>query len=187
MRQKIKMMLVFAIILPAMSMAQHHDHEVKDVEVQPLLSQALRLREALSFLGSSLSDEDEKRLEALRDKPHDNQTTKSIQEIFDPYCLAIVQINAEGRVKLDRGTAKTKLMQGGWTSFLVKVHNESGGTAELNVESPNALKAQHSPSFDPVVKPENVLTKGQVLNRFLDIQMYRNKQILTNISCLKLE
>jgi hypothetical protein len=179
--------LVLALFLMLAAAAQHHDHEVKNVEVQPLLSQALRLREALSFLGSSLSEKDQHRLEELKHKAHDQQTTKAIQEIFDPYCLAVVHINPEGRVKVDKGPAKTKLMQGGWSSFLVKIHNESGGTAQLNVESPNALRAQHSPSFDPVVKPENVITKGEAMNRFLDIQMYRNKPLLPNLSGIKLE
>lgn len=187
MRIFLKLSLLFAVVIPVVGMSQHHDHEVKDVEVQPLLSQAMRLREALSFLGSSLSREDDNRLEALHHQPHGAQTTKEIQEILDPYCIAIVNINPEGRVKVERGAAKAKLMQGGWTSFLVKVFNESGGTAQLNAESPNALKAQHSPSFDFKVKPENVLTEGQVMNRFLDIQMYRNKPMLPNLSGLKLE
>lgn len=185
MRKALKLALV--LFSPLISAAQHHGHEVKNEEVQPLLSQAMRLREALSFLGSSLPGEDEKRLEELKHKPHDEQTIKAIQEIFDPYCLAVVHINAEGRVKVDKGPAQTKLMQGGWTSFLVKIYNESGGTAELKVESPNALPAQHSPSFDPIVKPGNVISKGEVMNRFLDIQMYRNKPMLPNLSGLKLE
>jgi len=41
--------------------------EVGNVEAQPLLAQALRLDDALTFLGSGLSPEDSRRLQALRD------------------------------------------------------------------------------------------------------------------------
>ena len=40
--------------------------EVRTVEAQPLLAQALRLDDALTFLGSGLSAEDSRRLQALR-------------------------------------------------------------------------------------------------------------------------
>ena len=40
---------------------------IPDVEPQPLLAQAIRLHEALSFLGSSLSKEDTRRLKELQE------------------------------------------------------------------------------------------------------------------------
>ena len=61
---------------------------VSGVEPQPLLAQALRLDEALSFLGSALSAEDAARLRALRVNALSEETTRRIQEILDPYCLA---------------------------------------------------------------------------------------------------
>ena len=87
---------------------------INNVEPQPLLAQAIRLDEALSFLGSSLSAEDTKRLKDLRNKPNGQETTKIIQEILDPYCLAMVEINPEARVKVNRGPAQAKMAQGGW-------------------------------------------------------------------------
>ena len=110
------MFVIASLFLPAMSAAQHssHDHSAKaDVEPQPLLAQAIRLKEALSFLGSSLSPQDTKRLEVLQHSTPGEETTKRIQEILDPYCLAVVNINPEARVKVSRGSAVAKLMQGG--------------------------------------------------------------------------
>lgn len=187
--RRISITLLLAVFfLPLAISAQHHDHHADvNVEVQPLLAQALRLREALIFLGSSLSPEDDKELLALEHQPHGKATVKHIQEILDKYCLAIVNINPEGRVKVDKGQAKAKLIQDGWTSFLVKVNNDSGGTPQLNVESPNALRPQHYPSFDSKVKPEHVISEGQVANRFMDIQMYRSKPMNPSLSGLKLE
>ena len=160
---------------------------ISKVEPQPLLAQALRLDEALSFLGSSLSTEDRKRLKALRNKTLGKETIKLVQEILDPYCLAMVEINPEARVKVIRGPAQPKLSQWGWTSFLVKVHNEAGVTAKLEVESPNAAPPFHISTFGPRAKEENALTAGQVANRFAEMVLYRNRPLLPALSGLKLE
>src|SRR6185312_15183687 len=67
----------------------HNDSTVPVVESQPLLSQALRLQEALSFLGSALSATDINKLKALEHQKPGPEVTKRIQEILDPYCLNI--------------------------------------------------------------------------------------------------
>jgi hypothetical protein len=142
---------IFVILFtPLLLLAQQHDHAAPagtvNVEPQPLLAQAMRLQEALSFSGNSLSATDAQRLKVLSNKPLTDETVKGVQAILDPYCLNVVTINPEGRVKVDRGAAKAVLVQGGWTSFLVKVHNEAGITAKLEAESPNGAKPYHSPS-----------------------------------------
>jgi len=129
MPKKPMLLLLFAALsLPVILCAQHSTHHeaatnqhiISGVEPQPLLAQAIRLHEALSFLGSSLSHEDEERLMALQHQPLTAEVTKHIQEILDPYCLAMVNINPESRVKVERGPAKAKLIQGGWVSFFGK-------------------------------------------------------------------
>src|SRR5882724_11272843 len=109
--------LLASSFLPAVSSAQHPHAEptslpvaqVAGVEPQPFLAQAIRLQEALSFLGSSLSPGDTKRLIALKNMPLTPEITKTIQEVLDPYCLAMVSINPEARVKVLRGPAPSKL------------------------------------------------------------------------------
>lgn len=160
---------------------------VSGVASQPLLAQALRLKEALSFLGSALTKEDEDQLNMLQHEPPSAEQVKRIQQILDPYCLATVEINPETRVKVVRGPAKARLLQYGWVSYLVKVNNEAGITAQLQVESPNAVAPLHAPSYEPRVPEDKKLTAGQVANRFLEIQMYRNRPMLPNLSGLKLE
>lgn len=191
MKKKYLLLLLYflkSFVLPA----QHKNHQTtsnlhETIEAQPLLAQALRLSEALSFPGNALANQDIKRLKDLNDKDLDIETVKAIQEILDPYCLNTIRINPEGRVKVDRGLAQATLIQGGWTSFLVKINNDAGITAKLEAESPNAAKPYHSPSFEPNVKKENVLTPGQVANRFVEIQMYSNRPLQPNLSGLKLE
>lgn len=168
---------------------QHHAAAGTTIaaDAQPLLAQAMRLNDALTFLGSSLSKVDEEKLNALQHQVPGEAVSKAIQELLDSYCLATVNINPESRVKVDRGTAPARLVQNGWTSFLVKVVNDAGVTAQLNAESPNAATPLYAPSFDPRVKDEKKLSAGQVANRFLELSIYRNRPLLPNLSGLKLE
>jgi len=185
--------LIIAFCLPAVSFAQHPIASspflpiVENVEPQPLLAQAIRLNEALSFLGSSLSREDAKHLKELKDKPLTVETPKLVQAILDPYCLAMVDINPEARVKVLRGPANANLIQGGWTSFLIKVHNDARVTPELAVQSSNAEPALHISSFGATVLEKNRLTEGQIANRFLEMQMYTSRPLMRNLSGLNLE
>src|SRR5438105_4743627 len=126
---------VTILLLPAGLLAQHiHDmaqHAVitGNIDAQPLLAQVARLDEALSFLGSPLSTNDSKHLKQLADEKPGPHTIEVIQNILDPYCLAIVTINPEERVSVATGPAPLRLVQGGWTSFLVKINNQAGLTA----------------------------------------------------------
>ncbi len=188
--------LSIILSLQVISFAQHPSNHslpaltiISGVEPQPLLAQAIRLSEALSFLGSSLSKEDVKRLKELQQKPLSQETSKLIQNILNPYCLAMIDINPEARVKVLRGPAGAKLIQGGWTSFLVKVHNQAGITAELKAESSNAAPLLHMATYpeQPHALKENLLTTGEVANRFLEILMYHNRPLSPNLSGLALE
>ena len=69
-----------------------------------------------------------------------------------------------------------KLSQGGWTSFLIKVHNQAGVTARLEAQSKNAQPVFYMGNYPfPQRTPkEELLTEGQIANRFLDVQLYRN-------------
>ena len=188
--------LILLGILPFSSIAQHHQPQkaldssmVLAVEPQPFLAQAIRLSEALSFIGSSLSEAEVNRLKALRNVKPDQTVVKAIQEILDPYCLFMVDINPEARVKVAKGPAEPRLAQHGWRSFLVKIKNDPGVNARLEVESPNALPPMHMSSV-PIahVPPEkNLLSPGQVANRFLELLIYRNRPLLPNLSGLHLE
>lgn len=186
--------ILISLAVCVVASAQHEHHQtvallpmISGVEPQPLLAQAIRLKEALSFLGSSLSKEDEKHLEQLQNGLLSPETVEAVQHILDPYCLAMVNINPEARVKVARGPAVAELMQNGWTSFLVKVHNEAGVTAPLKAESPAAAPALHISTFQPRAMEKHLLSEGQVASRFLEIQMYQNRPLLAALSGLLLE
>jgi hypothetical protein len=160
---------------------------VQDVEPQPLVAQVVRLGEALSFLGSRLDSRDWERIQALRDQAPSDSVVREIQTLLDPYCLAMVSINPEARVKVLRGPAAPLLVQGGWTSFLVKIENDAAVNAQLHAESPNALPLFHKSTGAKRVKPENVLSDGDVANRFLELAVYGRRPLRSQLSGLKLE
>ena len=160
---------------------------ITEVEAQPLRAQVLRLVEALDYLGSALQEEDKKQLLALQELEPDGKMVQTIQNILDPYCLAMVTINPESRVKIMQGDAPAELMQDGWSSFLIKVNNQAGITAILNVESPNALPLFHGSTGSPRVQERNILTEGDVAERFLELDLFRRPPLKKNLSGLALE
>ncbi len=176
--------------------SQHNNHDKHSMPViqpaeaphaQPLIAQAVRLKEALAFLGNPLSSEEQNKIDQIRKSIPDSNTLKRIQEIFDPYCIAFVNINPEARVKVDRGPAKTILTQHGWTSFLVKIDNQAKVTAPLEAESPNALYPVNKISFGASVHPDNVIPPGESLNRFLDVKMFNGRPLNRELSGYPIE
>ena len=90
--------------------------------------------------------------------------------MLDPLCLAGVTINAESRVSVVEGPAAKELVEQGWRTFLVKVSNQAGITAELKAEGPNLL-----PMVKPgtgVPDPKIVITPADAADRWLDCARY---------------
>ena len=158
---------------------------VTEVEFQPFASATQRLIEALDYLGSPVSEDDLSAIEnALVSEDH-KQAIVDIQKILDAYCLVGVNINPESRVKVKEGPVNKELMQQGWRTFLVKVHNEAGVTASLVAESENAAPLYKRSSGSP--DPEMTVPKSDIPHRFLDIEVYSNPPLKADLSGLELE
>jgi hypothetical protein len=173
---------LIAALVWAQTVAAAPLEPIAGVPPQPLLMQAQRVAAALETAGSPLHPEDAEALAALAHHPHDEALARAVQDLLDSYCLAVVHINPEGRVKAARGPAEARLVQGGWTSFLVKVANESGSQAALGVTSPQADAPLFASSGQPNPKPDNLLSPGQVANRFLELQLYRQSPMTETLS-----
>ena len=182
-----KLLIGIMVLLAASGTPAQDLYPVNGVEVQPLMAQAERLIQALTALGSPLASDDAKKIQAVSYAPHNEEAAQRIQAILDPYCLAMVHINPETRVKVLRGPAPAQLVQSGWSSFLVKVHNESGTKAALNAVSPQAEPALHISKEEAYPLDENLLTPGQVANRFVELAMYRARPLSSTLSGLTLE
>ncbi|MBM3457688.1 MAG: hypothetical protein FJX77_04055 [Armatimonadetes bacterium] len=142
------------------------------VDLQPLAAQAQRVVETLEYLGAPVTPADRRAITESGGEPA-GQAAR-IQRALDRYCLCVIQINPESRVKAAPGPARPTLVQNGWRTFLVKVINEAGVTARLNVESPSAGRLAGS-------------RKDQVANRWLDLLPYTSQPFRPELSGLEVE
>ncbi|MEQ8766949.1 MAG: CehA/McbA family metallohydrolase [Planctomycetota bacterium] len=154
---------------------------IGDVALQPLASATERLIDALEAAGAPLAEKDVQSLRRILEEARPGASLE-IQSILDRYCLASVNINPESRVKIHAGPAPKVLLQGGWSTFLVKVHNEAGVTAPLRALSPNA-----QPVFRTEYDQPETVTPGDVLSRFLDLSIYSAPPMRDHLSGLALE
>ncbi len=145
-----------------------------NVELQPLKSQVKRVVEAMDYLGFPLTAADRKELDAAIAEEHQATSREGIQKVLDRYALYGVHINPEMRVKVSQGPAKAILHEQGWVQFLVKVHNESGTTAELKAVSPQAISLHNSAAKD-------------IPDRWLDVQMFNGQPLAKTLNGLELE
>ncbi|MGH7246569.1 MAG: CehA/McbA family metallohydrolase [Pseudomonadota bacterium] len=110
---------------------------------------------------------------------------QQIERILDRHALAIVDINAESRVKVEPGPAKPELVEHGTRLFLVKVINDANVTAPLAVESPNsgAVYIKSSGAPEPAMK----LTPAAARDKWAGISLYQDPPMTRRLSGLALE
>jgi hypothetical protein len=175
------------LLLTAIGRASRGDElpMVLDVEFQPLSAQARRVAESLVMLGEPLGRDEAAKLEKALDSTGGEPAIRAIQEVLDRRCLIGVDINPESRVKAVQGPAAARLVQNGWSVFLVKVHNEAGVTAQLAAESPNALPVYRQSTGRPDPKPS--VRPFQVVQRWMDLAMYNDRPMMKTLSGLGLE
>ena len=149
--------------------------QVTDVALQPLAAQAKAITEAMGFLGAPFPEQTRQTLETAYKNSDESEAVAAIQTALDPFCLAAIEINPESRVKVAGGPAKPDLVEGGWSTFLVKVHNTAGVTAPLQAASPQSLPLHNSPA-------------GEVVDRWLDLSLFTDRPLSgERLSGLELE
>jgi hypothetical protein len=143
-------------------------------ELQPFAAQVRRVAEALDYLGAPLSAAQKQSLESASAETNAELAGAKIQAVLDARVLFAVHINPEMRVKVAAGEAKPELVEGGWRTFLVKVHNQSGTTAELKVKSPQAEPLHDSPA-------------DQIVDRWLQLEMFNGQPLAKGLGGLEVE
>ena len=107
-----------------------------------------------------------------------------VQELLDPYCLLDIQINPESRVKVAPGPARPELVEQGWRSFLVKVRNDAGVTAQLQAVSPNAQSLFEGGGFTAVSDKYYRARRNDgnlaPADRWLDLAMFNSQPLRKN-------
>lgn len=182
------LVLMIAIALSLADMARAADPgwpDVFDVDRQPLVASIQRLVTAMDAAGRPLSNAQQQQLEKLLAGSDDAPVIRGLQELFDPLCLAAIHINPESRVKVLGGSAPPQLVQNGWRTFLVKVHNEAGINPPLQGSSPQAR-----PPFvrsTSAAEPKTKITMADVKDRWLDINLPIRQPMRPTLSGLELE
>jgi hypothetical protein len=158
-------------------------------DLQPFVFQTMRLLEALDFLGTPISASDKTLVETALSK-NDETTIDAVKRVLDKYALFAVEINPESRVKVAQGASKPELWENGWRTFLVKVDNQAGITAELKAVSPQAKSvfAVRGDGFNgfPKEKPAPI-TKKEISDRWLDLSLYTKQPMKLPLSGLETE
>ncbi|HJQ24325.1 MAG TPA: CehA/McbA family metallohydrolase [Blastocatellia bacterium] len=187
-------LVCFVLTLLAVAIVSRQAIRADQVELQPLAAQVRRVVEAMDYLGSPLAASDRQALDQALNEADADRGINAIQSVLDKYTLIEVGINPESRVKVTQGAARAELVEQGWRTFLVKVQNEAGVTAQLKAESPNAqpvyargksANIEGGFSVDPI--PSQVITPADVANRWLDLSMFNKPPLKAELSGLAVE
>jgi hypothetical protein len=167
--------------------SQEHQHASKPaaIPLQPIAQHARQLAEALNYLGQPLTAAEQKRINDAIAMPDEAAAVEALERIFDTHVLANVDINPEGRVKVEQGQAKPDLVEQGARLFLVKVVNHANVTAELNVVSPNSGDVYIRSNGQPA--PAITLTPQESKERWADISLVQRPPMRKRLSGLALE
>ncbi|PYK97789.1 MAG: hypothetical protein DME19_15035, partial [Verrucomicrobia bacterium] len=158
------------------------------VEAQPLSANITRVIQALQFLGAPLPSETIEGLEVAVQAGDADR----LQDLLDPHVHPVVTINPESRVKVQRGPAKARLQQAGFTPALVKIINQSTLTSELRIVSPQSgqVYAGMTPLSAKRMQRTHLketLAKSAAPGRFLELEMYSRPPMTPNLSGLRAE
>jgi len=155
------------------------------VPLQPLAQQVRRLEDAMNYLGQPFSTADRAAINAAIANADEGAAVADLEKILDRYALAIVDINAESRVKVEPGPAKPELVEGGTRLFLVKVINRANVTAPLRVTSPNSGNVYIQSTGNP--EPKLELTPQNAADRWAEISVYDKPPMSPRLSGLALD
>src|ERR1051326_3554421 len=156
------------------------------VEAQPLAANVTRLLQALEFLGAPLDSAAEIE-SAARAGDADR-----LQALLDPGVLLVVTVNPESRVKVQRGPARARLQQAGFTPVLVKVINQGAISAALRPVSPQAGQVYAGMTPLSAERMQRTQLKetaetNAVPGRFLELKMYGRPPLTPTLSGLAAE
>ena len=153
--------------------------------LQPLAQQVRRIESALEYLGQPLPMADQTRINEAVADGNEATAVRRIEQVLDKYVLVNVDINPEGRVKVEEGPAKPELVEAGTRLFLVKVRNQARERSALTVKSPNSGKVYVTSNGAP--EPKMQLSPADARERWADISIYDQPPMTKRLSGLGLE
>ncbi|HLY15706.1 MAG TPA: CehA/McbA family metallohydrolase [Bryobacteraceae bacterium] len=178
--------MILACAYGALAQTPEHQHSGGlAVPLQPLAQQVRRLEDAMNYLGQPFPAAGHAAINRAIASADQSAAVSELERILDQYALAIVDINAESRVKVEPGPARPDLVEGGTRLFLVKVINRANVTAPLRVASPNSGNVYIKSTGNP--EPKIELTPQNAADRWADISIYDKPPMTKRLSGLILE
>ena len=89
------------------------------VPLQPFAQQVRQVETSLAYLGQPLAQNDGDAINQAIGNANEAVAIEHLEQILDKYTLAIVDINAESRVRVQPGPAKPELVEAGRASFSI--------------------------------------------------------------------
>ena len=176
---------ILAVILLCPALLGQSLPLMEKVARQPLTEQAVRVVDTMSYLGSPLAPADEALVKRSARESDSRRAVTEIQKVLDKYVLLEVRIDPEERVSVKQGPAKPELIAKGWRSFLVKIDNEAGITAELQVKSPNSAPVYVVSNGS--TNPKRTVMPADIADRWLSHSLYTKAPLQSRLSGLRLE
>ncbi|HEX5484272.1 MAG TPA: CehA/McbA family metallohydrolase [Terriglobia bacterium] len=139
------------------------------VPLQPFSDSVREVERDLTFFGQPLLPKDQQGIDAAFANPDPQEAVAKAEAILDKYTIATVTVNPEERVDVARGPAAANLVQDGTRLFLVKIVNQAGVTAPLEVTSPNSGPVYITSTGNP--SPKEKLTPADVRERWAEISL----------------
>jgi hypothetical protein len=155
------------------------------IALQPFAEHIRQVETTLGYLGAPLTQEDQDAVNAAVADANENRAVGILERILDRYALAVVDISAESRIRVQPGMAKPELVEAGTRIFLVKVINRAGVTARLRVESPNALPPYIQSNGRS--EPSTTITPADLRDRWVDLNLYDKDPMSERLSGLSVE
>ena len=143
-------------------------------DLQPFQAQIRRVIDALERVGAPITGAERAALDSALAESHPEMSAAKLQAVLDHRVLALVHVNPEMRVKVVWMKSQPELMEGGWRPYLIKVHNESGTTAELRVASEQSERLHNSPA-------------SKLADRWLALERYIGQPLKRELGGLPLE
>ena len=132
---------------------------------QSVILNARQIGDALEVVGNPLAVTEKGALDRAA-------SVEDVSAILDPKSIVEVVINPESRVKVNSLLVVPKLIEKGWSTYLIKIINEAGVTAPLQVSSAQALPLANS-------------AKESLADRWLKLEMFRGRPLAKTLSAIE--
>lgn len=156
-------------------------HSIKEPDKQA--NELALISQAMLYLNADFTDKDRQVLQRVAEgKSVSKAVLSKAKKLLDSKVLLTLNVANRNLIDVSLGSAKAQLIQGGWSTFLVKIINRSQISAPLDVISPNALPVLHKSKGNQEPLPEHRIPNKELRQRFLETRFYTAKPLRQTLS-----